>query len=158
MLLDINHYVTQCAPNIAQVTMMAIVKTESNNQYLAINLNGGLRLRLMPNSYTQAESWVNYLEKNNYNFDVGLAQINIKNIHKYGYHAYEVLEPCTNLQIAAKILSNNYNRAQASSLTNQEALKKAISAYNTGNYRSGFSNGYVAKVTKNAQQILSIND
>ncbi|OYY31202.1 MAG: hypothetical protein B7Y58_11540 [Halothiobacillus sp. 35-54-62] len=29
----------------------------------------------------------------------------------------------------------------------QQSLKRAISAYNTGNFRNGFANGYVAKVT-----------
>ena len=33
----------------------------------------------------------------------------------------------------------------------KSALYMAISAYNTGNYRAGFSNGYVSRVVKNAQ-------
>jgi type IV secretion system protein VirB1 len=149
MVID-QHYITRCAQNVAPSTMMAIVKTESNGNPLAINLNYGYRLSYQPRSYKQATAWVNYLEKNGYNFDVGITQVNIKNIHKFGYKAVDALEPCLNLKIGAKILHRNYFSAVKVSLNSQEALFKAISAYNTGNYRAGFSNGYVQKVVYNA--------
>lgn len=151
MIIDVPQYISKCAPNVATNTMMAIIKTESNGNPLAINLNRGYKLQYQAKDYKQAAAWVKYLEKHNYNFDVGIAQINIKNVHKFGFKASDVLEPCLNIKIAAKILQANYSDAVKVSYSPQEALLKAISAYNTGNYRHGFTNGYVQKVVYNAK-------
>lgn len=136
----------QCAPNVSTTTMQAIIRTESGGNPNAIGLNKGFKLKYPARSKEQAIAWVNYLEQHNYNFDVGLAQVNIKNIHKYGYRASDALEPCTNLKMAGDILLKNYQSAKSQSQTSAEALSKAISAYNTGNFSSGFNNGYVRKV------------
>ena len=150
--IDIPAYVRSCSPNVAPSTMIAIIKTESNFNPLAININNkGQRLSYQAKNLNQATQWVNYLENHNYNFDVGLGQINIKNIKKYGLKARDLLDPCANLKMAAHILALNYNGAKQRSSTTSEALYKAISAYNTGNYRAGFSNGYVKKVIYNAK-------
>ena len=76
---------------------------------------------------------------------MGLAQVNIKNIHKYGYRAEDALDPCINLKLASSILTKNYTQALINSSTSSEALQKAISAYNTGNYSAGLKNGYVKR-------------
>ncbi|RTL11783.1 MAG: conjugal transfer protein [Neisseriaceae bacterium] len=150
--IDILNYVQRCSPTVAPSTMIAIIKTESNYNPLAININNkGQRLLYQAKSTEQAVAWVNYLENHNYNFDVGLGQVNIKNIKKYGYHARDMLEPCLNLKIAGHILTKNYAAAKNVSSSSGDALLKAISAYNTGNYRSGFNNGYVKKVVYNAK-------
>ncbi len=149
MLIDIP-YIQHCAPNVAPTTMQAIIKTESKGNHLALGLNKGKRLRYQPQNYEQAASWANYLEANNYDFDIGVAQVNIRNAHKYGYKAYQLLDPCINIRVAGQILQKNYTQALGKSSSAQEALFKAISAYNTGNYHKGFSNGYVRKVVNNA--------
>ncbi|MCC2624310.1 MAG: lytic transglycosylase [Burkholderiales bacterium] len=151
-MIDIPQYIYQCAPQVAQSTMQAIIQTESKGNPLAIGLNGGHKLRYQPLSEVQARSWVKYLEEHNYNFDVGLAQINIKNIHKYGYRAIDALDPCINLKLASNVLKKSYFKARSASRSDNEALVKTISAYNTGNYRSGIYNGYVQKVYRNAWQ------
>ena len=148
MLIDF--YITKCAPEIAPVTMKAIIRTESKGNRLAIGLNHNRHLRYQARNIKQATAWVNYLEEHNYNFDIGLAQINIKNVHKYGYRAKDMLEPCKNLQVAALILQHGYTLALNTSSNKQEALYKAISAYNCGNYQTGFNNGYVLRVVHNA--------
>lgn len=150
MVIDIPYYISKCAPHVAPITMRAIIQSESKGNYLTIGLNHGYRLRYQPKSYTQAASWVTYLEKHKYNFDIGLAQVNINNVHKFGYTGIEALDPCTNIKISAKILAANYNHALYSSTNSQEALLKAISAYNTGNNYSGFQNGYVKHVVYSA--------
>ena len=142
----------QCCPNVSSTTMLAIIKTESNFNPLALNLNDKRKHLSYPaTNLKQATAWAQYLERHGYNFDVGLGQINIKNIHKYGYHAEDLLEPCLNLKVAGYILQQNYINAKSSSNNSKSALYMAISAYNTGNYRAGFSNGYVSRVVKNAQ-------
>lgn len=148
-MIDIPSYALTCAPNVAQTTMFAIVKTESRGNVLAIGLNHGKHLLYGPKNLVQANAWVDYLERHNYDFDIGLAQINIKNVHKYGYIAHDMLDPCKNLSLAGLILGKNYKNAKISSKNNREALYKAISAYNTGNFHSGFNNGYVYRVIHN---------
>lgn len=157
-MLDLSAIILQCAINVAPSTMMAIIKTESRGNPLAVGINKGYRLQSQPKTTEQAAQWVTYLEKNNYNFDVGLAQINIKNIHKYGYKASDALDPCTNLKMASDILQKNYHGALNTSSSSHEALQKAISAYNTGNYNSGFRNGYVQKVYANANTPVKLTD
>ena len=58
--------------------------------------------------------------------------------------------------MASDILVKNYNAALSKSPTTSSALQKAISAYNTGNYSSGFTNGYVGKVFANAKEPLQV--
>ena len=152
ILIDLPNLIQTCAPHVAPSTMNAIIQTESKGNPFAISLNHGFRLVYQAKSYEQAKSWVIYLEKHHYNFDVGLGQVNIVNIHKYGYTSTEALDPCTNIQLSAKILSKSYVAALSSSTTPNTALLKAISAYNTGNYRNGFNNGYVYKVVHNAEK------
>ena len=157
-MLDLPMYIHQCTSHVAQSTMQAIIRTESKGNPLSIGLNKGVKLKYQATSNKQAKSWVKYLEDHRYNFDVGLAQVNIKNIHLYGYRAVDALDPCINLKLASAILHKNYVAARNSSNSSEEALQKALSAYNTGNYSRGFSNGYVQKVYANAGQPMPLND
>lgn len=151
--IDLMPYIHTCAPQVAPSTMLAIIKTESHGNPWAIGLNGNKKLSYQPKTLMQATSWVEYLDKNAYNFDVGLAQVNIRNIHKYGYKAADMLDPCRNLQVASKILKQHYHDALSKTANSKDALFKAISAYNTGNYVKGFHNGYVQTVVYNATGI-----
>lgn len=144
-MMDLSTIIDQCVSNSHKTVMMAIVKVESGGKPLVIGLNKGYRLQTQPQNESQAKAWVDYLEKNNYNFDVGIGQVNIKNIHRYGYKASDLLDPCLNLKIASDIFDKSHQSALAID-NSPNALQKAISAYNTGNFSSGFANGYVAKV------------
>lgn len=156
MIIDVMPYIHQCATKVAPSTMAAIVRTESKSNPLAIGLNRHKKLGYQPSNLKQATSWVEYLDKHGYDFDVGLGQVNIRNIRKYGYKPADMLDPCKNLQVASLILLNNYKAALATSNNQNDALYKAISAYNTGNYQNGFTNGYVQRVVKNT--VLSDQD
>ena len=156
MIIDVMPYIHQCATKVAPSTMAAIVRTESKSNPLAIGLNRHKKLGYQPSNLKQATSWVEYLDKHGYDFDVGLGQVNIRNIRKYGYKPTDMLDPCKNLQVASLILLNNYKAALATSNNQNDALYKAISAYNTGNYQNGFTNGYVQRVVKNT--VLSDQD
>jgi type IV secretion system protein VirB1 len=61
-----------------------------------------------------------------------------------------MLDSCRNLLIGSKILHKNYINVLAITPNKSDALYKAISAYNTGNYHAGMDNGYVMKVVHNA--------
>lgn len=158
-MLALPYLIQHCVPNIAQASMLAIVQVESKGNPLALNLNKGYRLQFQPQSKVQAQKWIEYLDKHNYNFDIGLAQVNIKNVNKYGHKATELLDPCTNLKIGSSILIKSYTSALPGSKSPDEAWQKAISAYNTGNFHSGFTNGYVGRVYANTNKtVLALND
>lgn len=155
-MIDLATLINQCVNPAHKVVMEAIIKVESSGNPLVLGLNKGYKLQTQPKNEEQAKAWAEYLEQHDYNFDVGLGQVNIKNIHKYGYKAKDMLDPCLNLKIASDILDKNYQVALATD-NSAKALQKAISAYNTGNFNSGFSNGYVHKVNAKLGTSLALN-
>lgn len=147
MIIDYTPYLQCSDPYVHRSVMTAIVKVESGGNPLSININKkGIKLLAQAANEDQAKAWIRWFVANGYNIDIGLAQINIKNIQKSGKDPVLFLDPCTNLTMAGQILKANYQQATRTSNNSDDAVKKAISAYNTGNFRFGFSNGYVGKV------------
>ena len=147
MLPGLEQLILTCAPQVAPSTMTAIVRVESGGKPYAINVNGATRLTRQPRDAEEAGTWANWLVNRGYSVDMGLAQINSGNLSRLGLTPAQLFDPCTNLRAGAKILTENYLGATRQYGTGQAALQAALSAYNTGNYRAGLSNGYVAKVT-----------
>ncbi len=139
-----------CAPWVAHQTLAAIVKTESAFRPLAIGVNGGTKLARQPASKEEAVATANWLLERGYNIDLGLGQINSANLKKTGLTVEDAFEPCRNIAAAASILLWNYQAASKKVQGEQAALHAALSAYNTGSFTKGFSNGYVQKVVGNA--------
>src|SRR3546814_10702380 len=80
------------------------------------------------------------LEQGGYNCSVGLAQVNRKNLDKYGLDSYEkAFQACPNLQAGSRILAECYSRSNGS-------WPKSFSCYYSGNFTTGFRHGYVQKV------------
>ncbi len=153
MLPGLEQLVAQCAPNVAPVTMMAIIRVESGGNPLALNVNGKQRLARQPASLLEALAWADWLIQKGYSIDMGLAQVNSRHLQRFGLTPQTLFEPCYNIFIGARILTENYANATRKFSDNQAALRAAISAYNTGNHSAGFSNGYVRKVTAAASKI-----
>lgn len=149
--MDFNALAAECAPWVAPQTMAAIVKTESQFKPFAININGGAKLERQPATKEEATVTAKWLISNNYNIDLGLGQVNSKNLTKTNLSVDDAFDPCKNLAAAATILQWNYESASKSFPSEQAALHAAISAYNTGSFTKGLSNGYVQKVINNAQ-------
>lgn len=127
--------------------MAAIVRVESGGKPYAINVNGDRKLTRQPRNAEEATAWADWLVTRGYSVDMGLAQINSGNLKRLGLTPQQLFDPCTNLRAGAKILTENYLGASKQYGGGQDALRAALSAYNTGNYRAGLANGYVAKVT-----------
>ncbi len=139
----------QCAPGVAPATIAAIVQTESHGYELAINVNGLGRKVAQPTSVAQAiEVGRAYVAKG-YSVDLGLGQINSRNMRALGLTWGTVFDPCTNIAAAGAVLAGNYHKVSAG-LHPQRALRIALSMYNTGSQSRGFSNGYVGRVVGNA--------
>ncbi|MGT2457752.1 lytic transglycosylase domain-containing protein [Cupriavidus basilensis] len=101
-------------------------------------------------SKQEAVATANELIAAGHNLDLGLGQINNRNLAALGLSVEQVFEPCTNIGAAATILTWGYQRAKQVHGPGQEALQAALSAYNTGSLSRGFANGYVQKVLANA--------
>lgn len=139
---------SQCAPNVAPQTVAAIVKTESRGNPFALNVNGARQPPPQSNAGDAATTARRYVAAG-YSVDLGLGQINSRNMRKLGLTWETVFDPCTNIAALGQILSQNY-QAVAGGRHPQTALRLAISLYNTGSTSRGFRNGYVARVVGNA--------
>jgi len=138
----------QCASFVSPHTLEAIVKTESNFDPLKIGVNGGAKLQRQPVTVEEAVVTAQWLLANGYNIDLGLGQVNSSNLNRIGLSVTEAFDPCKNLKAAGTIFNNSFQSAMQQYPEGQ-ALQVALSAYNTGNYVQGFSNGYVNKVLSN---------
>jgi type IV secretion system protein VirB1 len=145
--------VHQCAPQVSPQTIVAIIRTESNFNPLALHVNGDFRLPAAPRTAAEATAWAEKLIQQGYSVDMGLMQINSRNLGTLNLTPAEAFDPCRNLRAGARILTANYLQAAQTAGRGTQALLEAISAYNTGNFRAGFRNGYVKRVASNATPV-----
>ena len=138
----------QCAPTVAPETVAAIVHTESRGHVFALNVNGGQQPRRQSSAAAAVATAKRYVAAG-YSVDLGLGQINSRNMRWLGLTWKTVFDPCTNIAALGRVLTQNYNSVKAGR-DPQTALRIALSMYNTGSQSRGFRNGYVAKVIGNA--------
>jgi len=119
--------------------MHHVVGVESSWNPLAIGVVGG-RLARQPRTLEEALSTSRMLEREGYNFSLGLAQVNRHNFARQGLQTHEqAFEVCPNLRAGARILADCHARAGGD-------WGKAFSCYYSGNFTTGFRHGYVQKV------------
>jgi type IV secretion system protein VirB1 len=140
---------SQCAPSVAPETVLAIIQTESSGEPFALNVNGGRQPAPQGNAADAATTARRYVAAG-YSVDLGLGQINSRNMRWLGLTWETVFDPCTNVAALGRVLTSNYNAVSAGRHP-QTALRVALSMYNTGSQTRGFRNGYVAKVERNAR-------
>ncbi len=138
----------QCAPTVAPETVIAIIQTESRGHAFALNVNGARQPGGQSSAETAAATAKRYVAAG-YSVDLGLGQINSRNMHWLDLTWETVFDPCTNIAALGQVLTHNYNSVKAGR-DPQTALRIALSMYNTGSQTRGFRNGYVAKVVGNA--------
>lgn len=151
-MINLIALVTLCAPNVAPHTMMSIIKTESANNPLVINDNTN-KTSYKPKSKREAVLLGYLLIKKGHNLDFGLTQVNLSNAKKFHLSLNKLFDPCENIKVGAKILTDNFLITSKTTKNEQVALLKAFSMYNTGNPHRGFRNGYVGKIIENAKII-----
>lgn len=145
---------SQCAPAVAAETIISIVDVESRFDPLAIGVNSGPRLPGRPTNVDEAARVARRLIKAGGSVDLGIAQINSGNLGWLGLSIEDAFEPCANLKAAARILTENFRTAAKTEADPQDALRAALSLYNTGHPRRGVQNGYVARVESSARRLL----
>lgn len=128
-------------PNLAvpPEVMQHIVQVESGANPFAIGVVDG-QLARQPRNLDEALATARLLESKGYNFSVGIAQVNRANLGRYGLDSYrKAFNTCDNLAAGAQILAGCYGSAHGD-------WGKAFSCYYSGNFTSGFRDGYVQKV------------
>lgn len=133
-----------CAPAADPHIIERIIRVESNNNPFAVNINGA-HLDYKPKNLQSAVNLAYFYIKRGYSVDLGLMQINSKNLFKLGYGVQDIFNPCLNIAVGANVLAENYRRAIKHFKNKQMALRGALSAYNTGNFTAGYKNAYIMK-------------
>lgn len=138
----------RCAPQVAPGTVAAIIRAESHGQPLALYVNGA-RQPQPQRSVAEAVVTARAYSAAGYSVDLGLGQINSRNMARLGLTWATVFDPCTNIAALGRVIGENY----AAALVGREpqtALRIAFSLYNTGSPTRGFRNGYVNRVVSHA--------
>ncbi len=147
--------IASCAPTVAPSTMASVLRTESGFDPSELHVNGPNGGDIHPG--TKADAIVQAIDLivvQRKSVDLGLGQVNSGNLPSLGLSVADALDPCKNLAAAAKILSAGYITASQTQADPQQALRTALSRYNTGDPARGFANGYVGKVERSAQYVV----
>lgn len=137
---------TACAPQVAPQTLLAVAQVESRLDPLAIGVNGPGGHTPRPRTRTEAIARATNLIGAGRNIDLGLAQINSRNLGWLGLSVADAFDPCRSLAASAQVLAAGYRRAAPQAGREQASLRIALSYYNTGHPSRGLANGYVARV------------
>lgn len=122
----------QCAASVHPSTALDVARVESGlNPYaIAEILPGGKGvISHFPTSRDEAVSLTGRLAAQGRRFSVGLMQITSTNFLHYDVNARDLLDPCTNLSVFERILTDCYRRGGS--------LKRALSCYYSGNFTTG---------------------
>lgn len=124
---------------VSAEVMQHIVQVESGANPLAIGVVGG-RLERQPRNLAEAIATARMLESKGYDYSLGIAQVNRRNLARYGLDTLpKAFDGCANLAAGASILAGCYGRSG-------DDWGKAFSCYYSGNFTTGYREGYVQRV------------
>lgn len=155
--MDIASLFTACSIIISQPLLEAIVSTESRGNPYTVNINSdnfGQKSYQFENK-SDAVIFSKDLIQQGYSLDLGLGQINSKNLKGLQLSVEEVFDPCTNLSALQSIFLRGYDKEVDQRLTREQKEIAALSRYNTGHPTRGIENGYVYNVL--AAKLIKIN-
>lgn len=142
-----------CAPLVDSGTATALVQVESSFNAHAIGVVEGT-LDRQPRSRAEAWATARKLQAGGWNFSVGLAQINARNFARLGLTPETALDPCKNLAAMQWLLKDCFDRASARGGAPQHAVRQALSCYYSGNFVTGFRDGYVGRVVRASRSVV----
>lgn len=130
--------VMQCAATIPPSTASDVAKVESSfNPYAVAEIvpkkerkpgSVGV-ISHQPTSKQTAINIIKQVVAKGRRYSVGLMQITSTNFWHYGVTAHDLLDPCTNLSVFERVLTDCYQRGGT--------LKRALSCYYSGNFNTG---------------------
>jgi type IV secretion system protein VirB1 len=136
----------ECAPIVHPVTMAAIVMHESAGNPFAIHNNTSGR-SYRPTSIANAVGLADEMIARGDSVDLGLAQINNKNLARLGLTTQSVFDPCKNLAGSQIILLDGWQKSGGD-------LRKTLSAYNTGKLDGATGERYADAVYQQAGVVI----
>jgi len=158
--------IARCAPTVNPETMAAVVSAESRGHQFAIADAGPVgmpwaqRKHLVRSYYMgsadAATAKAMALIAAGHTVSLGFAQVNDRNLARMGLSVRAMFEPCTNLAAGGKILTEFYTRAVKKFGPGSQALRAALSAYNSGDWVRGEKDGYVGLIYKQVGRPLAI--
>jgi type IV secretion system protein VirB1 len=136
--------ISTCAPLVAPVTIAAVVQRESGGNPLAVHDNAtGVSHR--PQTEAEAIALAKSLIALGHSVDLGLGQINSRNLPWLGQSVETIFEPCGNLTAMQGVLLAAWKQSGGS-------LPGALSIYNTGKAGGAAGASYAATVYAQARQ------
>jgi type IV secretion system protein VirB1 len=139
-MLTVGTLVMMCGFPHDRELMSRIIRTESGGRIYAVaEVNGSGHF---PTSISQALATIDSAHAAGRKVSVGIAQIYEDNVKRFGVELAQAFEPCVNLQMAHQILLEC--RARSHAQDERVVLRQVLSCYNSGNFITGQSNGYVS--------------
>ncbi len=139
---NLDETIRQCANKDHTPALKKIFRYESKLNPFAVGINSDrFSLKRDPTSLAEAMAVVRYLDVHGINFDAGIGQVNSENLNKFGAKddkRSQAFDLCKNIDYSDRVYTDCLDRGGS--------IEKALSCYNTGNFKAGFHNGYVAKV------------
>jgi type IV secretion system protein VirB1 len=133
----------ECAPDVHHALLGRVATVESSGNPFAIGVVGG-HLARQPKNLPEALATVKALDAGGWNYSMGLVQVNVHNLARYGQTTESIFEPCTNLRTGAAILKACYARAKPHFAQADDAVRAALSCYYSGDLTRGAA--YAQKV------------
>ncbi|KGA21935.1 transglycosylase [Pectobacterium brasiliense] len=130
--------VMQCAATIHPSTAFDVAKVESSfNPYAVAEIvpkeeRAPDSVGVISHQPTSKQTAINIIKQvvaRGRRYSVGLMQITSTNFRHYGVTANDLLDPCTNLSVFERILTDCYQRGGT--------LRRALSCYYSGNFDTG---------------------
>lgn len=145
-----------CAPAVHIDTLAAVARAESGFDTLAIHVNGAdggaEPAATREDAIAHATDLIVVQRRS---VDLGLMQVNSANLAPLGLSIAAAFDPCRSLAAGARLLTEGFVAARAGGAADpQQALRTALSRYNTGDPVRGFANGYVGKVETAAGPVV----
>jgi len=152
-----------CAPQVHADTAHALAQVESGSNPWAIGVVDGA-LDRQPQGRAEAIATAQALRQAGWNFSVGLAQINVRNLARLSLTLEGAFDPCTNLAAMQSVLLECFDRAESAkprpgsfAEAPQVALRRALSCYYSGNFTTGLREGYVRKIAQASFRLRQLN-
>lgn len=128
----------QCAATVHPSTSLDVARVESGfNPYAIAEIvpkndrapGDKSFITHMPNTREEAIRIASLIEAKGRRYSAGLMQITSTNFRRYGVTASDMFNPCINLSVFEKIITDCYQRGGT--------LKRALSCYYSGNFDTG---------------------
>jgi len=145
-VLDVSLLISCLSLGIEPALMLAIVNQESSGNPIAMNVNAWDGDQVVAESVDDAVEAAGRFVEAGYTVDLGLAGINSWNLERLNVSFVEALDPCTSIALGETIFMEGLDRAHADGKLGDDALRAALSLYNTGSMTRGLANGYVDRV------------